>query len=169
MRTQADLAHLDDEEFRRLVDADTRGKAPDDVASGLRSPECVERWLMELQRIHTSVIGQLTVRANEYQGRRAQAGDSDVSDLRAEYFLKRASTLRFKSGLESTIAEALFLRDAFRAKPHEAILIDERNTFAKRAARMAEAIAAHRRALEDDDIEPGSADEALWSVLDLTI
>lgn len=82
-----DLPGLSDEDFRAVVDADLRRKAPKsgvtlkpDLIEALRSPAVAPRWFAMLLRMQKSVDGQLGARENDYQGERARI-DMDIQRL----------------------------------------------------------------------------------------
>lgn len=176
--TGPDLSELSADDFSQIVDSELRAKVPPEVAAALRAPANLDRWVAALEEILISVEGQLTVRADDYLARRAlleiriEDGDAaarpELHLLRSEYFKRRSGTIRFKSGLEERLHEARFLRERALRTPLHRQMTEERNQYALQARRLSEAIAAHRRALEDDDIEPSEADERLWAALDLT-
>jgi hypothetical protein len=177
-KTGPDFSELTSDEFRQVVDSELRGKVPPEVATAVRAPANLDRWVVALEQMLASVDGQLTSRADDYQAkrsildRRIAQGDTsaevDLHDLRAEHFRKRSSTIRFKSGLEERLHEARFLRDRQSSSAEASIAAEERNRFALKAAKLAEAIAVHRRFMEDEDLEPSAADERLWAALDST-
>lgn len=155
--TPGTLDQLPDEEFRMVVDADVKRasasmqRVPEWVSRELRTT-VVDRWYSTLKRMHASVDHQLETKAAEFEGEQARLGLLDetgtkVEELKVRHFQKRTQSLRFKSGLTDVLLEAEGLVNA-------------------RAARLQEAIRAHREALlADDQTEPSDADETLWKNL----
>jgi hypothetical protein len=180
-----DLAGLSDEEFRAVVEADLRRRAPHggqslrgDLVAALRSAPLVARWQSTLARMQKSVDGQLGAREGDFRAERARLeatgllltqnrrdGDSGefLSDeeverrlaslrvrqvtLRAEYERTRASTLRFKTGLDDIALEARYLRERVLEGTFEGAVVAERDRLALRCRRLSAAIAEHRDAV----------------------
>ena len=188
--TPDDLVDMPDEDFRAVVDADLRRNSrnrphlPPEVAAALREPRHVPRWHMTLSRMDKSVEGQLAARADDYEKELAwsrrrtleleaeldaalEEGQTFKADetrkrlrevrlqqeqLTEQHHRGRASTLRFKTGLDEALLEAQYLRDRLQGDA--------------RVRELEEAIRAHRQELTaSEELEAGSADEKLWSVL----
>lgn len=182
------LQAMDDRTFRNEVDEDLRRPGPSQRRSyetrraALRSPELVDRWNTTLQQITKSVEGQLASKQEDYEAARAALrreankltpgspewlkNKDEQEALKVEYATERAGKLRFKTGLDEWVVEARALRDAHRATMYDSIVAEERNHYAEELRRLKEAIETHRsQILHDEDYEPSSADERLWSCL----
>lgn len=187
----ADLAGLSDDQFRALVDADLRRRAPhggsrlrEDLIVALRSPEQVARWHSMLCRMQRSVDGQLAARRSDFQAelagleaRALETTDHHARDslrrqqqtLRAKYETTKASTVRFKTGLDEATIEARFLRDQAVAVTYGGAVMVERDHFAKSYRRLCAAVERHRSAVLNDlgGDDPDEIDENLWGALRL--
>jgi hypothetical protein len=92
-----------------------------------------------------------------------------MHNLTAEYAKTRASTLRFKTGLEDGLLEARFARDQLRSALYNSAIVAERNHYAFRATTLERAIREHRDVVEASDADDGTtevADQQLWTALD---
>lgn len=186
------LTAMDDRGFRQEVDADLRRPGPRDDKrqhdlrrSALRTPELVDRWNTTLLAMTKSVEGQLASKQEDHDAaratlkiriaeleqdptRRAELFEArqEWEKLKLDYATARAQMLRFKTGLDEWVIEARALRDATRATMYDSIIAEERNYYATQVQILRAAIDAHRsQILDDEDYEPSSADERLWSCL----
>lgn len=189
-----DLAGLPDDQFRALVDADLRQNAARstirlraELSEALRSPDNVRRWYSMLCRMAKSVDGQLAAREADFRGERArlealalEADDAGRSGLRAqqqrlkaEHHKTKASTVRFKTGLDEVTIVAKFLLEQHLEDLFGAAVLAERDYLAGRCRRLTAAIEQHRDAVMADNAvmddlggdDADEIDEALWSVL----
>jgi hypothetical protein len=185
----ADLAGLNDDQFRAVVDADLRRRAPNsgarlrqDLIAALRSPEHVARWHSMLSRMQKSVDGQLGARAADFRAEHARL-EADVlrtadlavredlrrqqQTLRSKYQTARAATVRFKTGLDEATLEARHLRDQAVASTFGGAVMVERDHFASSYRRLCAAVERHRTAVMNDlgGDEPDEIDESLWGVM----
>jgi hypothetical protein len=185
----ADLAGLNDDQFRAVVDADLRRRAPNsgarlrgDLIAALRSPEHVTRWHSMLCRMQKSVDGQLGARAADFRAEHARL-EADVlrtadlairedlrrqqQSLRSKYQTARAATVRFKTGLDEATLEARFLRDQAVAATFGGAVMVERDHFASCYRRLRAAVETHRHAVMNDlgGDAPDEIDESLWSAM----
>jgi hypothetical protein len=171
------VVDLPEPEFRRLIDQDTRGKAPTRVSAELRQPECVPRWYQTLIGMQKSVEGQLAAKAAESRAAqadyRAQLEHTSDRSIRVERLKResrdeswRAGALRFKSGLEERIIEARqILREM--EDPLVAVsdrIVEDRNRALTRVAALEAAIRRHHAEFPPDD-EPSEADIELWQTV----
>lgn len=119
---------MSDDAFHSLVNDDLRKLTSPEVATVLHSPAVFERWWGTLVAMEKSLDGQLGSRRDEYQGAAAEliealavakaTGDtkayrqaeSDLNRLRSRYHRGRASSLRFKSGLDEFLTRARTIR-----------------------------------------------------------
>lgn len=182
------LGALPEEQFRALVDADLRQSAPRaavrlraELSTALRSPDNVRRWYSTLCRMQKSVDGQLCARESDFRAEcarlEAEALAADDAGrtalrvrqlrLRAEHFKTKASTVRFKTGLDEVTIAAKFLHQQHLEEMFGAAVLAERDYFASRCHRLTGAIERHRDAISEDlgGDEPDEIDEDLWSVL----
>lgn len=181
MLVPSDLGELSDLEFRRVVDADLRRRVDpsglsEQVAAALRSEAHVNRWHATLLAMCRSVEGQLAAGANEFEARRSDIeseidrlnnsshGDASrvselsvlLAELRSTYLTKRASTERFRTGLNEHLILA------------ERLLPVHRSRCARRVRRLEQAIERHREAVSRDlgADDPVRFDADLWAALD---
>jgi hypothetical protein len=163
--TVEQMRHLDSVDFREIVDADLKSRAPSSrvrrdipnwVSMALRN-EFLEQWLAALRQMLASADGILEMRANEFaQAEAALTGrslrgdrqaDIELADLKADYHRSRAGTLRFRSAVTEALPEAERLMSS-------------------RAKTLEDAIRAHRSSLlQDPDFEPSTQDEELWALV----
>lgn len=115
-------------QFASVVDKELRGKATPDESTALRSPQVAERWHGTLLAMMKSVDGQLGARRADFMSNRARFTkqllaaeyeerfqlERSWAEQREMFNRSRASTLRFKSGLEETIIEARALVDEIK-------------------------------------------------------
>jgi hypothetical protein len=172
------IIDLPQEEFRRLVDDDTRGKAPASLSAQLRAPDCAPRWYRTLRAMQQSVEGQLASKNSEsdavmleYKAKLELLGDDDVQRAliiaemqrrKARDKTWRAGALRFKSGLEDKLLEARQLM------PDDMIserIADERNRALGLVVNLKHAIQRHHDDFPKDE-EPSDSDLELWRVLE---
>lgn len=151
------------EEFLTAVNADTRGQAswyasPADedaylteVSSALRSPEHLERWAAALKKMKRDVESQLVSQNADIAEFRAQQPTMDeYREYHRNISRKRADMIRFKSGVENKLDEAMMLL--------RQVDVDEPFYLT--------AIEKHRSTvLYGTDKEAAVADENLWQVL----
>jgi hypothetical protein len=170
------VADLSESDFRKLIDEDTRGKAPASLSAQLRSPECVGRWYETLLAMQKSVEGQLAAKAAESRGAQAdfrarleQTPAREARAIRAEMGYReskdetwRAGALRFKSGLEEKLIEARRLLREFDDPIVSERTAEERNRALARIATLEDAIRHHRDEFPTDD-QPSEIDLFLWS------
>lgn len=185
----ADLAGLDDDQFRAVVDADLRRRAPSsgarlrqDLIAALRSPEHVARWHSMLSRMQKSVDGQLGARAADFRAGHARL-EADIlrtaeptvredlrrqqQTLRSKYQTARAATVRFKTGLDEATIEARHLRDQAVAATFGGAVTAERDHLASSYRHLCAAVEAHRHAVMNDlgGDTPDEIDESLWGAM----
>lgn len=174
---------------RRDQTGDEERRVYETRRAALRSPELVDRWTMTLLTMSKSVEGQLASKQEDHEAAKA-ALRIEIADLerrlatdptvetklfearqqweviKRDYASKRADMLRFKTGLDEWVIEARSLRDAARATMYDSVIAEERNHYAAQVTALRAAIDTHRTSiLEDEDYEPSSADERLWSCL----
>jgi hypothetical protein len=180
-----------DRDLRRR-EAEADGDTPlDEIESrALRSAALVDRWLTALLAASKSVEGQLSARKMDYDATKAQLRrqierlehkethggltDQEDAELREardkmlaakeRYSRSRSGTLRFKSGLDEWIVEARGIRDGFRDRLYDTVVVEERNRLAQRVRVLEDGIRVHRDTFPDDD-EPTDADEELWALI----
>lgn len=186
------LAAMDDRGFRQEVDADLRRPGRDDDKrlyetrrQALRSPELLDRWNTTLLTMSKSVEGQLASKQEDHEAAKAalriqmaelerkhdavklHEAKQKWEKLKQDYATARGNMLRFKTGLDEWVIEARALRDATRSAMYDSVVAEERNHYAAQVQRLRGAIESHRtQILEDEQYEPSSADERLWSQLD---
>lgn len=66
------IAELNDEDFRDLVDRDLRRENTDAEAAALRSPALVDRWYSVLVGMLKSVDGQLAAKKEDFEAHKAR-------------------------------------------------------------------------------------------------
>lgn len=199
------LADLPDDDFRAVVEADLRRRAPrntnplrDDLVAALRTPALAIRWHATLARMQKSVDGQLGAREGDFRAEQARleaealqvaqtcqrptSGDHlapdeverhlaalrmQQSSLRADYQRTRASTLRFKTGLDDAMLEARYLRDEALHERFGDVVAAERDHLATCCRRLCGAIESHRTAVLNDlgGDDADEIDTELWAAL----
>lgn len=179
--TVKQLLAMPEATFRRVIDSDLRGQAEAPVSAALRSDKLVERWYATLSAMSKSVEGQLAARradadafflqtqdalskaenstlANELQRQLTQRQMKD-----AEW---RASTIRFKTGLEETMMEARRLRENLRGGMYDSVVTEERNRALDRVKELEDAIRSHRDHECSDECEDRCwGDDLLWKLV----
>jgi hypothetical protein len=171
------VAQLSEVDFRKLVDDDTRGRAPESLSRQLRSPGCASRWYQTLLAMQNSVEGQLAANAAESRAAKARLlarleepmSTTQRREIRAEIATRkaadeqwRAGALRFKSGLKEKLIEA---RRVLREVDDPILtkrISQERNRALARVATLEDAIRHHRDDFPPDD-QPSDADLNLWA------
>lgn len=159
-------------------------------SAALRSSALVDRWLTALLAASKSVEGQLAAKDCDYEADKAQATrtvlrlealakkrpltEKEEAELagtrdrllasRQRHFKSRSGTLRFKSGLDEWIIEARGVRDSFRDRLYDTVVVEERNRYAEQLRALKEAIRAHRDSFPPED-DPSEADEKLWQLV----
>jgi hypothetical protein len=174
--TPSKVAQLSEVDFRKLIDDDTRGKAPASLSRQLRSAECAPRWYEALLAMQNSVDGQLAAKSAESRAAQARLqarfeealSSKQRREIRAEIARRkaadeqwRAGALRFKSGLEDKLIEA---RRVLRELDDSSI-VGARNRSMARVAILEDAIRRHHADFRAED-EPSDSDLALWAHLD---
>lgn len=157
------LMHLDDAEFRSVVEDDIRRRASAHQSRELRSGPVVPRWWSVLTSISKSVEGTLAARDAELKAEKFKYLRTHGKDawLRRseEAQRKRAASLRFYSAVQERILEAKALHE--QQCPREVRLQEERNRYAAAYARLRDAVQAHQETVRHAD-DPGDADKVLW-------
>lgn len=165
--TPESLRKLSDEEFRTLVDDDTRARGTQDLADALRSRGVAVRWHDMLLSMLGSVEGQLAARQAEMSSNiaylRAQGKFKDADRARAEGEKWRASAIRFKTGLEEKLRESTRVLRAYGVTEIDERIAEERNQALARVAILEAAIRSHRDSFPLEDDDPTEDDEELWS------
>lgn len=172
------LLNLSNDAFKRIVDNDLRNNVSDDEARALRSAEVVSRWIATLEGMRKSVEGQLAARRSEQDILRIDTERAiqdnpqleleikrKYNEARKQYEKTRASSLRFKVGVEQQLINAHYIRDSLN--PEASFIRKERDALLRRTWELEAAITNHREQVmsDDDDLDEDAIDDELWRVL----
>lgn len=169
-RLIASLRSLSQDDFRRVVDDDIRGRSSGDVREALRSSGLVDRWVETLESALVSVEGQLAANDADWGAKEAEFESSgDHVALLAEKAKNdrwRAGALRFRTGVQQTLIEARRLAAAQEKESSEVDrLTRERDRAMARAFMLEDAIRSHKQNFPTED-EPSDNDLDLWKKVD---
>lgn len=168
--TMTNLAEMDQEHYATLVDDEIRGKAPASAAAELRRPENLDRWYAQLVTIKQSVESQLGVKRSEIKRTvlDAEARGTAATEEKSKYEGWRISVLRFKSGVESRLAEVNHLRRQALGETGPDRTEQERNRYGQQVSLLRKAIKEHHDRSVSDDLEPTDFDVELWATIGLS-
>jgi hypothetical protein len=180
-----DLAGLDDDQWKQVIDADLRRGAarppdlPSSIPPALRSARNIDRFYASLTMIATSLEGQLVMREDDYESDQARLRADIMS---AEFALEEARRNRYPNisqltrqvmelRVRSEDLKSQYLRKRagtmrFKSAVEETLAECDalRNQL---VTTFRVAIARHREIMKEEGIEPSSLDEELWKTLDI--
>lgn len=160
--TEEDLLSLDHGSFRKVVDVELHGEAPQQVKELLRSEAVVRRWHDALAQILVEVDSQLSSKKSDmdvFQSdcfAKGATGKTEWFAAKRDYDSWRATAVRFKARVIAKKKEAQHLA---RQKTS---MVDAHGLLGN----LARAIRSHKDQCEAEDFEPTAADVKLWAWLD---
>lgn len=149
---------MNDDAFARIVADDVKNKATQSQRDYLELPSNRQRWKKALGALIENLDDQISDLLDDEDSDRERyeslgsAGAALLAEAIATYGSRRHKIERFKHYVQMKL-------DRVNAMP-------EAGEFLSREELFENAIMEHKRLMEEFDMEPSAADEALWATLD---
>ena len=154
---------ISDDAFAHMVAQEIRNNVSDEHRDFLRQPENLDRWMKGLNALLDNVNGQIEDAGSDMaadEARYSALGEDGirlVMEAKAYYEAKISKAERFKFYVVRRISEVAAMISRSKATGAD----DEKINLMCKSA-----IIAHRRFIEENDIEKTEADEALYDALE---
>lgn len=182
IKASVELLALTNDAFRDLVDLDIRGRSDEATFTALRSALVVDRWYMTLVGMKKSVEGTLAAKQNDRRielkalrrklantgtAQAAEKVQAEIDGVEDRYLRWRGGALRFKTGVEQSLAEAAWRRRILVTGHAATLMREERDGLDERLRALVKAVRNHRDKRDDDEID--DLDEELYETLDVLL
>jgi hypothetical protein len=149
---------MNDDTFARIVADEVKNKATLSQREYLEMPANRERWKRALSALIDNLDDQISDLLDDEDAdreryeRMGSSGAALLAEAIATYSSRRHKVERFKHYVQAKL-------ERVQAMPETAEFVSRSEMFEK-------AILQHKRLMEEFDMEPSAADEALWATLD---
>lgn len=149
---------MNDDAFARIVADDVKNKSTQQQRDYLELPSNRERWKKALTSLVENLEDQISDLLDDEDADRERyealgsAGAGLLAEAIATYGSRRHKIERFKHYVQMKL-------ERVSAMPQE-------GEFMSREDLLEKAIMEHKRLMDEYDMEPSAADEALWATLD---